>query len=115
MATYDKLIYDIPPYQEGNEADFEFELDENFPIDQVSDITFQVMSLNNTSLMAIKKTDVNSKLTVTGRVVTIKFLPADTIGKEGKHKYEIDFINPNGNPFATIGGAFTVNAQINTL
>lgn len=113
MATYEKFIYDIPPYQEGNEADFEFELDANFPISQVQDITFQVRDIKMNELISLKRS--TTGIALTGRVVSIKLLPADTTGRTGTHVYEIDFINANGNPFATIGGSFTINRQINTL
>lgn len=113
MATYDKCKYDIPAYQEGNEADFEFELDENFPIDRVLDVTFQVKKPDGVSLL--EKRFSAGTIEMTGRVVRIPFSPADTTGKVGSHLYEIDFINLEGNPFATIGGAFVVNRQVNTL
>lgn len=112
MATYDKLIYNIAPYQEGNEADLEFELDSNFPIANVGNVTFQAR--NTAGRLIMPEKDVASgEITLTGRVVYIPFTAAEMRNIAGVHKYEIDFINLQGKPFATIGGSFTVNAQIN--
>ena len=113
MATFEKLKYDIPPYQEGNESDFVFEVDENFPIEDVLDITFQVRLSSGSSF--ISKTMSEGGISLNQRTIRIEILPGDTLGKSGVHVYEIDFKNNKGNPFATIGGTFTVNKQINTL
>lgn len=114
MATYDKLIYDIPAYQEGNLQDFEFDLDENFPIGDVSEITFQVRTVPSDAVVMSKKKSENG-ITITGRTVKVVFEPSDTTGKAGNHVYEMDFINLTSKPFATIGGSFIVNKQVNTL
>lgn len=117
MATYDKLIYDIPAYQEGNEADFEFDLDDAFPIGDVTDITFQVRNSAG-EIIITKMKSVNSAITLTDRTVKIPFTPADTKEKSGKYQYEIDFVKTVSGvatPFATIGGTFTINAEINKL
>ena len=113
MATYEKLKFDIPPYQEGNESDFVFEFDENFPLEDVLDITFQARTAAGSSL--ISKTMSGGEISINQRTVRIEILPSDTLGKSGAHVYEIDFKNAKGNPFATIGGTFTINKQINTL
>ena len=114
MATYEKLIYDIPPYQEGNLADFEFDLDDNFPIGDVSEITFQVRTVPDNAVVMSKKKS-QSEITLNTRTVKIEFLPADTTGKAGKHVYEVDFVNTTNQPFATIGGSFIIEKQVNTL
>ena len=114
MATYEKLIYNIPPYQEGNLQDFEFDLDDAFPITDVSDITFQVRTIPSEQAIISKKKSL-SEITLTDRTVKITFVPADTTGNAGKHEYEIDFLNVSNQPFATIGGAFIVNKQVNSL
>ena len=113
MATYDKLTYNIPAYQEGNISDFEFEMDDNFPIDQVSDITFQVR--DNWGNIRLSNSISEGTIQLSSRMVTIPFEENDTNGKSGNHVYEIDFKNLLGKPFATIGGSFTINKQINTL
>lgn len=113
MATFDKCIYDMPSFQEGNVADFELELGENFPIDSVSDITFQVKSVRGESLISKKKS--SGEITLTGRVLTVPFPASDTKGKPGIHVYEMDFVNLHGSSFATIGGNFIINKEINTL
>lgn len=113
MPTYDKLTYNIPAYQEGNESDFEFELDLNFPIEQVSDITFQMRSVKGEVLL--QKSLKNNDIALLGRVVNIPFLATDFIGDSGTHNYEIDFKNLDEKPFATIGGAIVINKEINRL
>ena len=113
MATYDKLTYSIPPYQEGNVVDFVFDLDDNFPVDQVSDITFQVRGQRGEIIMSKLKS--LNQLSLVGRTVTILFAPSETKDKSGSHVYEIDFKNLVGEPFATIGGSFIINKEINTL
>lgn len=114
MATYDKLEYDIPAYQEGNLQDFEFDLDDAFPIADVNEITFQVRTVPGDAVVMAKKKSLN-EITLTNRTVKVAFLPADTTGKSGRHVYELDFVNSTSQPFATIGGAFVVNKQVNTL
>lgn len=114
MATYDKLIYNIPPYQEGNLQDFEFDLDENFPIGDVSEITFQVRTVPGDAVVMSKKKSENG-ITITGRTVRVVFEPSDTTGKAGNHVYELDFVNSSAQPFATIGGAYIISKQVNNL
>ena len=114
MATFDKCFYDIPPYQEGNECDFEIGLADNFPLDRVSDITFQAKRPTGSVIMGNKKLS-SGEITLTERTVKITFLPADTIGKAGTHIYELEFKNIEGNPFITMGGTLIINRQINTL
>jgi hypothetical protein len=122
MATYDKLIKDLDPFQEGNDADIEIELDSNFPIDDVSDITFQAKKADGTIVMQ----DVKNGGTITltddfndeGDPIKLLRVPipaSSTIGKIGESAYEIDVKNIAGNPFITIGGKFIISKQINTL
>lgn len=113
MATYEKLKYDIPPYQEGNQSDFVIELDDNFPLDEVSDITFQVKKTSGSTIMS--KTKNEGSIALSGRIVTILINAEDTIGNVGTHVYEVDFKNMNHVPFITLGGTLTINKQINTL
>lgn len=114
--TFEKFRYDIPPRHEGNESDFQFRMSVNFPLDRVTDITFQVRDLKGKTVIEKKKLSENTiTLDRETRLITIAFAPADTLGKVGYHLYEIDFHNLQGNPFATIGGNFVVNKQINTL
>ena len=112
MATYDKYIFNIPAYQEGNEADFEFELDLNFPLEEVSDISFQVRDSRGRFIMP-EKTLLTNTLTLTERVVNIPFTAEEMKGNPDKHYYEIDFLNIANKPFATIGGAFPINPETN--
>lgn len=112
MATYDKAIYNIPPYQEGNKADFEFDVEENFPIAEVNEISFQVRDSSGRQLIPEKLLSTGG-ITKNGYTITIPFSAQEMTGIVGKHQYEIDFINANNEPFATIGGAFIVNRQVN--
>lgn len=124
MATYDKLVYNIPPYQEGNLEDFEFDIDVNFPIADVANITMEVREVTVQQLstgikkiigeliMPVKSLQAGS-ITLTNRTVNIPFEPSDTKGKAGVYEYEIDFVNAQGKPFATIGGRFTINPEVN--
>lgn len=114
MATYDKLPYNIPPYQEGNLQDFEFDLDESFPVEDIDEITFQARNVPGDVALISKKLSLG-EITLTSRTVKITFLPADTTGKSGRHVYEVDFVNASSQPFATIGGTFIINKQINQL
>lgn len=113
MATYEKVKYDIPPYQEGNESDFVIELDNNFPLDEVTDITFQVKKVSGSVIMSKSKS--TGSISLSGKIVTIPIDPSDTIGNVGTHVYEVDFKNMSHNPFITLGGTLTINKQINTL
>jgi hypothetical protein len=125
MATYEPLVKDLDPYQEGNESDLQLELEGNFPIDIVSDITFQVRDFKGNIL--ISKRMVGGDIAITDdtaggdpegdavKLVTIPIPPSDTRGKPGMHQYEVDFLNLNGNPFITVGGLFPVTHEKNTL
>lgn len=110
--TFDKLIYNIPAYQEGNEADWEFELDINFPIAQVSDLSLQIRDAVGKLIMPEKKLSTGS-ISLAGYLITIPFSASEMKGKPGVHKYELDFLNIAGHPFATIGGTFTISPEIN--
>jgi hypothetical protein len=112
MATYDKCIHNLPAYQEGNEADFEFDLDTNFPLEEVSDMSFQARDSRG-RLVIPEKTLLTNTLSLTDRTVIIPFSAAEMKGIAGKHDYEIDFLNLQGKPFATIGGSFPINPEIN--
>jgi hypothetical protein len=112
MATYDKYIYNLLAYQEGNEADFEFELGVNFPLEEVGDISFQARDKRGRLIMP-EKTLLTETLTLTARVVRIPFSAAEMKGIADTHEYEIDFLNLQGKPFITIGGIFPINPEIN--
>ncbi|MCK9629459.1 MAG: hypothetical protein M0R37_12825 [Bacteroidales bacterium] len=110
---YDKLIVNIDYIQEGNKDDFTFDLDTNFPVEEVGDITFQVRDSLGKEVFSKKKS--TGGITLAERVVSVLFAPADTTGKAGTHYYELDFKDAGGSPFATIGGKFTINKEVNTL
>jgi len=112
MATYDKCIFHIPAYQEGNDADFEFDLDDNFPLEEVSNISFQARNGKGHLIMP-EKTLLATTIILNDRTVIIPFSADEMKGIAGNHDYEIDFLNILGKPFATIGGAFPINREIN--
>lgn len=113
METYDKIYFDIPPYQEGNLQGFEFDVDASFDMTQVGDITLEVRTTSGRAI--IQKSEANGTITRNGQTVSITFLPADTKGRAGSYFYEIDFKNLSGQPFVTMGGKFIVNPEINSL
>jgi hypothetical protein len=116
MATIDKYEYDIPAYQQGNVADFEFSFGVNFPVAEISEISFQVRKAQGKTkeLMMDEKTIANGGIEVSsdGFDVTVLFTKAD-MDLSGTFYYEIDVLNLDGDPFATIGGSFTVLKETN--
>lgn len=116
MATIDKYTYDIPAYQQGNIADFEFSFGANFPVAEIFEISFQVRKAEG----KLKELMMPEKLYTTGDIllssdlfdVTIPF-SADEMDIAGVFYYEIDIINLAGDSFATIGGKFSVNKETN--
>lgn len=110
--TYEKCKLDLGPYQEGNLASIDLEMDETFPMEGVG-VTLQVKDSEGTVI--IEKSSYEDDITIAGQDITIPLLPGDTETLAGRHKYEIDFINASNQPFATIGGIFIVEPEINTL
>jgi len=115
MATYNKATYNIPAYQQGNVADFEFDLDSNFPIYEIADISFQVRKGQGVTkeLIIPEKLLSGATITLTDRTVLITFSSEEMKLQYGSFYYEIDFINLDGDPFATIGGTFTIEKETN--
>ena len=113
METYDKIYYDIPPYQEGNLQSFEFDVDASFDMSQVGDITLEVRTTSGRAM--IEKSESSGTIVRNGQNVLIPFLPVDTKGRAGSYFYEIDFKNVSGQPFVTMGGKFVINPEINQL
>ena len=110
--TYEKLTYDIPPYQEGNLQDFEFAIDNNFDVSLINDITFEVRNCKGGTI--INKRLSQGQISLIGNTVTIPILPEDTTGNGGTHSYELDFINSEGQQFFTMGGKFVVMEEFKT-
>lgn len=109
MATYEKYTLNLS-YQEGNLADIELEMDASFPMTDVV-VTFQVRDASDRLL--IDKSSADDEITIDGQDITIPLLVDDTKKRSGKHNYEIDFVNADGDAFATIGGTFTINKEVN--
>lgn len=112
MATYKKLIVVLEPFQEGNRADIGVEVD-------VTKLSLTGLAAScelreKTGKLLWRKKTADSTMTIAGQLVTIPLAPADTKGKPGVHNFEIDFLNAQNEPFATIGATLTIEAQINT-
>lgn len=111
MSTYDKYNLNLGPYQEGNVADIDLDMDESFPMAGVS-VTFEVR--DPAGRLIIRKTsDTGDGIVITGQNILITLLSEDTRRRAGKYDYEIDFLNLAGDPFATIGGCFTISREVN--
>lgn len=108
--TYEKYILPLGPYQEGNLASVDLEMDASFPLNGVG-VSLQVRDTRGRLL--VSKSTLEGTIQVEGARVFIALLPEDTRGRAGKHLYEIDFINLSGQPFATIGGGFEIQPEIN--
>lgn len=110
MPTYEKYILNLGPYQEGNLSDIELDMDESFNMTDV-DVTFQVRDSGDRLL--IDKTSADDEIIITGQNIVIPLLASEMVKRNGKHNYEIDFVNSDGDPFATIGGTFTIGKEVN--
>ncbi len=110
MATYQKYKLNLGPYHEGNLASIDLEMDPSFPMTGVA-VTFQVRTTGDALLIEKKSSEMT--ITITGQNISIPLLPADTVGHAGNHEYEIDFLNVSSQPFATIGGTFLIDREIN--
>lgn len=111
MPTYDKYTLNLGPYQEGNVADIELDMDVSFPMTGI-DVTFEVRDTAN-KLIIRKTSEVGGGITITGQNIVITIDATDTKKRSGKYNYEIDFLNAGDDPFATIGGTFTVSREVN--
>lgn len=111
MATYEKYTLHLGPYQEGNIFDIELDMDAGFPMVGVG-VTIEIRDTSGKCI--IKKTSyTNGGITITDQNILIVFTPDNTRNRSGKYDYEIDFLNGLNQPFATIGGTFTISKEIN--
>jgi hypothetical protein len=110
MATYEKYILNLGPYQEGNLSDIEFQMDSSFDMTDVG-VSFEVR--NDNDRIIIRKTSDDGDIDISGQNITSPLNPEDTKRNSGVYKYEIDFINSSSQPFATIGGNFTISKEVN--
>lgn len=108
MPTYEKYIHNLT-YHEGNLASIDMEMDASFDMTGVS-VVLEVRDVNKKLLF--RKTS-GTDFTINGQDFSIALLPADTLGRSGRHSYEIDFFNVQSQPFATIGGSFVINPEVN--
>lgn len=104
MAYFESGTQSLGPFQQGNLADVEVELDTNFPMTGVT-VTFQVWTVGG--LLIINKTSANQGIIVNGQYVRVPLEPA-VMNRIGKHQYEMNFLDVQQQSFATINGAFEI-------
>ena len=107
MATFEKYIHDFT-FQEGNESDIELIMDDSF---SMIGVTCSLQVRNSRGKLLIEKGV--DDITIIGQEISIPISSEDTKRNSGKHNYEIDFINLAGKPFATVGGVFEIQEEIN--
>lgn len=77
----------LPPRQEGDTGQIQFEVPEEIPMAGRT-VTFLVVSrLGDEIMRKVSPTTI----TLSGQVITIPLLPADTKGKSGTHQWEMEF------------------------
>jgi hypothetical protein len=105
MATF-IIKQEIPiTRQEGDHSDIVIHVPAILPIDGAT-VEFAVFKAG---AKIIKK--VNADMTITDQVITIPFLPADTKGKPGTHKWELQIIRES--VITTIGrGPFIIVQEL---
>ena len=93
MATY--LIEEeaVITRQEGDIADVEITVPSELPLDGHG-VTFQVKAAGGRVL--INKKDTTNTLTITDQDIYIPLLPADTRGKDGVHRWELQVDTEDG-------------------
>jgi hypothetical protein len=109
MACYEKYDLDLGPYQEGNVFTVDFEMATGFSMAGVT-VTFELRDEDDN---LICQKNAASGVTISGQAICIDFAATDTKLYAGKHLYEVDFLDSNSDPFATIGGYFTIEPEIN--
>lgn len=92
-------------------ADIELDMDATFPMTGIG-MTFEVRDTAN-KLIIRKTSAAGGGITITDQNIVITIDAADTKKRSGKYSYEIDFVNADGDPFATIGGSFTISREVN--
>lgn len=110
MATYEKYILNLGPYQEGNVFDINLDMDAGFPMAGVG-VTMEIRDISGRCIIR-KTSDLGCGIGITDQNILINFTSEDTKRRDGKYDYEIDFIGVSG-PFATIGGTFTIAKEVN--
>lgn len=110
--TFETLTLNIQPLQEGNIADLlDVEFAPEFPLTDVAEVECRIQQQGSQKAYVTKKLSTGG-VTITGQVLTVPLLEADTAGHAGSYSYECDFINADGKSFFTIVGKGTINAQI---
>lgn len=112
MPTYETLIRNLEPFQQGNLASIEWEFDANFPLTDVSEINMVIADAKTGAVVLTKKLSDNT-IEVVDQLLTIILEPEDTKEISGNHIYECDFVNLDDKPFATIKGGFVITPEIN--
>lgn len=113
MASYKKYKHNILNVPEGNVFEYSFEIDSsNFDIADVAEVSFQARTSSGTLLFA-EKLRSTGDIEIVDFTVTVGVTASEMRGISGLHEYGLDFINSDGDPFATIQGKFYVDAEIN--
>lgn len=114
MPTYETLIRNLEPFQQGNLASIEWEFDANFPLTEISEINMIIADAKSGEVKITKKLSDNT-IEVDGQVMIVTLEPEDTKEISGNHIYECDFVNLDDKPFATIKGGFVITPEINPV
>lgn len=112
MATYKKLTVTLEPYQEGNRAEIVIDVDITKLL--LTGIGASCELRAKQGRLIWRKSTANADMTIVGQRVTIPLAPSDTKGKANTHDIEIDFLNADSEPFATIYAEMTIESEINT-
>lgn len=73
-------------------------------------VTFCV--IENTGRKMINKKSIDGKIAVNGQRIQIDFEKADTLGKTGSHKWELQIDKPNIEKITIGGGDFVITKTI---
>jgi len=104
MATYLIAREITIKRQEGDVADVTFTVPSVLSMTDKG-ATFQVRNSGGRILMS--KTNTDSTLTINGQVIYIPLLPADTLRKDGVHRWELQ-IDTTGGPITAGRGNFEI-------
>lgn len=111
--TIDPILVDLAPIEEGLKCDLiDWIFGDEFPLNQLSEITLVVVSQRSTRMIIEKKLSTGG-IVVVGQTLTVPLLPADTRTHAGTFVYAMDFIDAEGYAIATARGKGIINAELN--
>ncbi len=110
--TFETLILNIDPLQEGNVADLlDLEFEPEFPLASVSEIECRIKQRNAPLAYLTKKLS-EGNIVVTDQVMVVPLAEEDSKDRPGGYTYECDFFNAEGKSFFTITGSGVFNPEI---